>query len=367
MTEAAVAEDVDDHILAEHLAELGGNLGGVDDGLGVVAVDVEDRRLDHQRDVGRVGRCAAEVGRGGEADLVVHDDMHGAAGTVALDARKLEALGHDALSGEGRVAVQKDRQDLRAAFGLIAVLRLLGADLAEDDRVHRLEVAGVGGQRQVDGVAVEGPVGGGAEVVFHVARAVHVLGLEAAALELVEDRAVGLGEHVGEDREPAAVRHADDDFLQTEIAAALDDLLHRGDQRLAAVEAEALGAGVLDLEELLEALGLDQLVQDRPPAALGEADLLAVALDPLLEPGRLLGVGDVHVLEREGAAIGALHDVDDLAHRGVGEAEHVVDEDRPVHVGLGEAVGLRVAARDAGVPRAMPSGSRSAMRWPRMR
>src|SRR5690606_3264779 len=174
----------------------------------------------------------------GEADLVVHHDVHGAAGTVPLDARKLEALGHDALSGEGRVAVQKDRQD-GAAFRLITELVLLGAHLAEDDRVHRLEVAGVGGQRQVDGVAVEGPVGGGAEVVFHVARAVHVLGLEAAALELVEDGAVGLGEHVREDRQAPAMRHADDDLLHAERAAALDDLLHRRNQRLAPVEAVA--------------------------------------------------------------------------------------------------------------------------------
>ena len=68
-----------------------------------------------------------------------------------------------------------------------------------------------------------------------------------------------------------------------------------------------------DLQELLEALGLDQLVEDRPPALPGEADLLAEALDPLLEPGRLRRVGDVHVLQREGAAVGALHQRQDLA------------------------------------------------------
>ena len=61
VTEAAVAEDVDDHVLVELLPELGRHLGGVDHRLGVVAVDVEDRRLDHQRDVGRVGRGAREL------------------------------------------------------------------------------------------------------------------------------------------------------------------------------------------------------------------------------------------------------------------------------------------------------------------
>ena len=225
------------------------------------------------------------------------------------------------------------------------LLRLLGAHLAEHHRVDRLEVARVGGERQVHGVAVELAVRRGAEVVLDVAGALDLLGLEAAALELVEDRPVGLPHHVGEHAQPAAVRHADDDLLDAERAAALDDLLHRRDQRLAAVEAEALGAGVLDLQELLEALGLDELVEDRPAALPGEADLLAVALDPLLEPGRLLGVGDVHVLEREGAAVGALHQREDLAQGGGLEAEHVVDEDRPVEVGLGEAVGLVVELR----------------------
>ena len=250
--------------------------------------------------------------------------------------------------------MQQDRQHL-GAVGVVQ-LRLLGAHLAQHHRVDRLEVRGVGGQRQVHLVAVELAVRRGAEVVFHVARAVDVLGLEAAALELVEDRAVGLGHHVGEHREAAAVRHADDDLLEPQRAAALDDLLHRRHQRLGAVEAEPLGAHELHMAELLEALGLDQLVQDRPAALAGEGDLLAVALDPLLQPAGLFGVGDVHVLQREGAAIGALHDVEDLAHRGHFEAEHVVEEDRPVHVGLGEAVGGRVELRVRRFPRASPAG-----------
>ncbi len=337
VAEPAVAEDVDHRVLVELLPELDGDAGGMDHRLGVVAVDVEDRRLDHECYVRRIGRGAGIHRRRGEADLVVDNEMDGAAGAVTLEAREAEAFRHHALAREGRVAVQQQRQHLRARR--ITHLRLLGADLAEHHRVDRLEMAGVGGQREMHGIAVELAVRGGAEMVFHVAGALDLVGLVAAALELVEDRAVGFLHHVGEHREPAAVRHADDDVLDAERAAALDDLLHRRDQRLAAVEAEALGAGVFHLEELLVALRLDQLVEDRPPAALGEVDLLAVALDALLEPGRLLGVGDVHVLQREGAAIGAFDQGDDLADRGGLQAEHVVDEDRPVHVGLGEAVG----------------------------
>ncbi len=70
------------------------------------------------------------------------------------------------------------------------------------------------------------------------------------------------------------MRHAEHDLVQAEIAAALDDLLERRNQRLGAIEAEALGAGELDVEELLEALGLDQLVEDRLLAFVGEGDRL---------------------------------------------------------------------------------------------
>ena len=346
MTEAAVAEDVEDHVLVEFLAEFGGDFGGMHHGLGVVAVDVEDRRFDHQGDVGGVGRGAAEGRGGGEADLVVHHDMDAAAGAVALDARKLEAFGDDALACEGRIAVQKDRQHLIAVG--VAQLVLLGADLAEDDGVHRLKVRGVRGERQVHGVGVKGAVGGGAEVVFHVARAIHIFGLVGAALEFVENRLVGLLHHVGQDVQTAPVRHADDDVFHAMRAADLDDGFHRGDQRLGAVQTKALGPHVFDVEELFVALSLNQLVQDGAAAFAGEGDFLAVAFDALFQPRGLLGVGDVHVLQGKGAAIGAFDDLDDLAHRGGFQPQHIVDEDRAVHVGFGKAVGggvkFRVAA-----------------------
>ena len=73
----------------------------------------------------------------------------------------------------------------------------------------------------------------------------------------------GLRHHLREHVEPAAMRHAEHDVADAEAAAALDDLLERRDERFRAVEAEALGAGILEVDELLEALGLDQLVEDR--------------------------------------------------------------------------------------------------------
>ena len=113
----------------------------------------------------------------------------------------------------------------------------------------------------------------------------------------------------------------------------------------AAVEAEALGAGELQVAELLEALGLDQLVEDRALALAGELDLLVAAFDALLHPGLLHRIGDVHELDAERLAIGAAQDGEHLAHGREFETEHLVEEDLAVEVGLGEAVGARIELR----------------------
>ena len=108
---------------------------------------------------------------------------------------------------------------------------------------------GLGASERWIGVAVELAVGRGAEVVLHVARAAHFLGLRGAALELGEQRRVALVQDVHERVEAAAMGHADHDFLDAELAAALQDLLEARDQRFAAVEAEALGADELQCRD----------------------------------------------------------------------------------------------------------------------
>src|SRR6266576_3659715 len=157
-------------------------------------------------------------------------------------------------------------------------------------------------------VVVELAIRRGAEMVFDVAGALDRVGIGRAALELVEQRAMRLAHHLREHVEAAAMRHAEHDLFDAEIAAALDDLLERRNQRLAAVEAEALGAGELGVAELLEAFGLDQLVEDRALAFAREGDLLVGALDALLDPALLLRVRDVHELDAERLAVGTLAD-----------------------------------------------------------
>ncbi len=170
VAEAAIAEHVDDHRLVEHLAEFDSDLDDIDNGLGIVAVHMEYRRLDHLRHIRRIGRRARIARIGRKADLVVDDEMHRAASAVALEAREPETFGNDALAGEGRVAVDEQRQHF-AALDVIMLLILLGAHLAEHDGIDDLEMRGVGGQRQMHVIAVEVAIRRGAEVIFDVARA----------------------------------------------------------------------------------------------------------------------------------------------------------------------------------------------------
>lgn len=152
---------------------------------------------------------------------------------------------------------------------------LLGAGLAHDNRVDDFKVRRVGGQRQVNLVAIELAVRRSAKMVLHVARAFHIVRRIGAALELVENSAVWLGHNLAEHVQTATVRHTKHDFLETHLTAALDDLFQCRDQRFTAIEAETLGALVLDVDELLEAFRFDELRQNGLLAFRRESNLLS--------------------------------------------------------------------------------------------
>ncbi len=102
---------------------------------------------------------------------------------------------------------------------------------------------------------------GVAEVIFDVA--VAVLAFGGFAFEFAEDDLVGLVDDMGQDVEPAAMGHAHDDFLDAQGGAIVDEGVEQGDERFAAFEAEAFLALVFAGEEIFEALGGDELVQER--------------------------------------------------------------------------------------------------------
>ena len=329
----AVADQVDHDVLVERLPELVGQPRDVHHGLGVVAVHVEDRRLDHPRRIGRVHAAAAVLRRRGEPDLVVDDHVDGAAGPVAAQLAQVQRLGDHALPGEGGVAVHQERQD---GERLPRQQVLLGAHDALEDGIDGLEVRGV--RRQVD-PALRASLGAvhalGAQVVLDVAGTLHGL-LAVVALELAEDLPVGLPCDVRQDVQPAAVRHADADLVHPVLRRVAQDRVEQRDDRLAPLEGEPLLADVLGLQERLEGLGGVEAAQD--PQLLLARGLHVADLDAVLHPAPLLGVLDVHVLHADAAAVGVAQDAEDVAQLHERLPTEPAGRELPVEVPQGQAV-----------------------------
>ena len=227
---AAVADEVDDDVGLEGLAVFGGDGSDADDGLGVFGVDVEDGDGEALGEVGGEAGGVGFAGEGGEAEEVVDDDLDGSTDVVAVQGGEVEALGPYALAGEGGVAVDDHGEDLAAGVEevlLAAVLGealLVGAGAAHDDGVGGFEVAGVGGEVEVDGLAGGGDeVAGGADVVFDVAAAEGAAGVDV--FELGEDVAGGAADGVDHDVEAAAVAHGEDGAVDAELGCGGEELV----------------------------------------------------------------------------------------------------------------------------------------------
>ena len=337
VAEAPVADEVDHHVLVELLAVFDREARGEHHRLRVVAVHVQDRRLDHLRDVAAVERGArvARVVRG-ESDLVVDDHVHGAAGIEGARLRQLQRLLDHALAGESRVAVDQHGHHL-VTRGVPAAL-LAGAHRALDHRVHHLEVRGVERERHVHVAARGAHVAREALVVLHVAGALELLQV-VVALELREQLRRGLAEHVDQHVQAAAVRHADDDVLEPVRAAGLDEVLEQRDQAVAALEREALLRRVARGEVALEPLGHGEVPEDVLLLLGREVLLRAPDLEAVLQPETLGLVRDVRELGADRAAVDVLQLLDDLAQleARLDRAVAAAGEEFGVEVGLGEA------------------------------
>ena len=296
---APVAHEVDDDVLVEGLAELERQRDDAHGRFGVVAVHVEDRRLHHLGDVRRVHARAAGLGSRREPELVVHDDVHGAADVVARDLREVERLGDDALAGERRVTVDEHGQ--HGVAGRVAEPVAAGPRHPLDDGVDGFEVRRVRRERERDVGAGRGDVlARGAEVVLHVTGTLRARRVELT-LELAEDLRVRLADDVREDVEAAAVGHPHDDLVHALVGGRAAEPVEHGDQRLGAFEAESLLAEILRVQEALERLGGVEPIEDAALVVRRRLDELP--LDPRLDPVLLLVLLDVHVLDADRAGV----------------------------------------------------------------
>src|SRR5262245_62009103 len=87
MTMAAIAEHIDHHVLLELLTKIEGDSRYPDRRLRIVAIDMEDRGLHPSGNVSGIGRRPRLVGQRGESDLIVDDQVDGAARPIAIELR----------------------------------------------------------------------------------------------------------------------------------------------------------------------------------------------------------------------------------------------------------------------------------------
>ncbi len=196
-------------------------------------------------------------------------------------------------------------------------LVLLGAHLAEHHRIDDLEMRRVGGQREMDVVAVELAVGRGTEVVLHVARALRRRRAKEPPLNSWNSARCGLPSTWVEHVEAAAMGHAEARCRRTPSAPPrLMICSSAGTSASAPSRPKRLVPVYFRSRNFSKPSASTSLLRIARLALAGEGDLLVRPLDALLEPGLLLGVGDVHELDADRAAIGPLQDRDHLADGG---------------------------------------------------
>ena len=309
---APVPHEIDDDIGVEFLAIHHREPDGREARFRIVRIHVNDGCVEAFREIaGIVGRSRLARLRC-EADLVVENQMDRAAGRIATEPREVERLGHDALAGERRIAVQQHRQ---RDDGVVARVRsvaigLISARASLDDGVHRFEVARIGRQRYGDVLAVRGSVYAlGAVMVFHVASAgVPALGLRGflamPALELLQDGFVRYVDHMGQHVEAATVRHPDDCLARAVCRGELDREVEHRHRHVETFDREPLLAEVRLVQEALERIDDGESRQQLLLSLSREWAAVLTRLDHLSQPHPLLVTADVLDFVRDRAAVG---------------------------------------------------------------
>ena len=268
---APVADQVDHHIAVELRAVHPGKSCGGEAGFRIVRVDVDDRRVEPLGQVAGIDRRASLAGLGGEADLIVGNQVQGAARGVAGQSGHVERLRHDALGGEGSIAMDQDRDRPIRIVGRLGAgpIRLLCSGVALDHRVHGLEVARVGREGDAKLRAVRGGVRSiRAEVVLDVVEnALRGASIRpsAAGLELRKDRLVADSHDVSQHVQTPAMRHAEDDVACPRSARPRKQLVEHGDHGIQPLDAEAFLPEIGLVQEALEALHQGQPLQQGAP------------------------------------------------------------------------------------------------------
>ena len=310
MAKAPIADQVDHYILVKGLAVAHCQPDGGNGGFRIVSVDVKDRRFDHLRNVGTIGCRAGIVAVvDGKADLVIDNDVDGSAGVEVPCLRHLEGFRHDALSGEGGIAVNQHRENLVPLDIAAAVLTRPNGSL--HDGIDDLQVRRIEGEHHMNVVAGRSHVRGKAHVVLDVAGAAELAQI-AVRGELGEKFLGRLAENVDQDIEPPAMRHPDHDFLDAPVPCGADHVVENRNQRLAAFQREPLLPDKLGVEVAFETLCAVQAGEHAAASLAAQAAAGPVLFESLPQPEPLPGTGYVGEFHGDPAAIDPFQHVQDI-------------------------------------------------------
>ena len=208
MPQTPVAHQVNHHIFLELLAVFQRQFGGVHHRFGIIAIDVENRRVNHFCHVSRVisgatiRHCA-----GGKTDLVVNHNMDRATGAITACLRHIKGFHDHALPRKGRITVDGNTQHLITVF--IVTTILTRPHRAFHYRADDLQMRWVKRQHQMHRAAFGTDIAGKTFVVFHIAG----ISFVDFALKLAEQFTRWLTQHIGQYIESPPVRHTNRDFL----------------------------------------------------------------------------------------------------------------------------------------------------------
>ncbi|CAB4901805.1 unannotated protein [freshwater metagenome] len=174
-------------------------------------------------------------------------------------------------------------------------------------------------------------------MVLNVTRTLNGSRVEVA-LELAEHLPVGLAGDIGQHVQSTAMGHANAHTVEFIVGGLLQHGVEQGDQRLAALEAEALLAHVLGLQERLEGFCLVELLKNAH--LLVVIGLFVGELHVIANPEALLGILNVHVLQPHGATVGVTKDSQHFAQRQGARAGDSAGHKLSVKIPEGEPVGF---------------------------
>ncbi len=190
-------------------------------------------------------------------------------------------------------------------------------------------------------------IGRVAFVILHVARTLEVREV-VLTFELREQIGRRLAEHVYEHIQPAAMRHADDQLLNTALARALDQIVEHRDQRLAPFEREPLLTDEPRVQVALDAFGAREAREEGRLLLRRERRMHAARFELLAQPQALARSRDVRELGRQLAAVDALQQRQDVLqlHALVTGAGQAAGGELARQIGLVEA--QEIEAQDRG-------------------